>query len=89
MYETNPTRGESEKACKPDYEKMAAKQKAELTTIENFKESLIEFVAVVGRHSFKREVSSIPELLGTVELDIINRQEQYRRTLDNMEKNTE
>jgi len=86
MYETNPPRGELEKACKPDYEKMAAKQHIELLIIERFKQSLLEFIAVIGTHSFKREMSSIPELLGYVELDIINRQKQYERSLEMIEK---
>lgn len=88
MYDTSGPMSEGGmKKCKPDYEQMAAKQGAELIVIENFKQSLLEFIAVIGQHSFKREQSSIPELLGFVELDIINRQKQYERSLDMLEKN--
>lgn len=76
MYDGESPRGESVKECKPDYEKVASKQLSDLTIIKQFKCALIAFVGIIGHHSFKREASSIPELLGMVELDILNRQKQ-------------
>lgn len=87
MYDGSSEKGMGEcKPCKPDYKKVAAKQNTELMIIERFKESLIEFIGVIGQKSFKREASSIPELLGTVELDIIDRQRQHKRTLEMLEE---
>lgn len=75
------------KECTPDYEQIAASQKADLLIIENFKKSLLEFIDVIGTHSFKKEGATIPELLGVVELDIINRRKRYERSLGMVEKN--
>jgi hypothetical protein len=86
MYDTSGLTEESAKVCKPDYEKVASKQLSDLTIIKQFKCSLIAFVSIIGSHSFKREASSIPELLGMVELDILNRQKQYERILELIEK---
>ena len=88
MYDSSRLTEGSVKECKPDYEKVAIDQKAELVIIENFKKSLLEFIGVINRHSFKQKPSSIPELLGTVEIDIINRQKQYERTLEMIEKDS-
>ena len=85
MYDKNMSES-IPKECKPNYEEVATKQSADLVVIKTFKCSLIAFIGVIGRHSFKREASSIPELLGMVELDIINRQEQYERTCEMIEK---
>ena len=86
MYDKNMGSEGSMKICKPDYEEIATKESADLAVIKTFKCSLIAFIGVIGRHSFKRESSSIPELLGMVELDILNRQKQYERTLKMIEK---
>jgi hypothetical protein len=91
MYELgsgNPSKFEESapRECKPDYEKMAAKQQAELLVVENFKQSLLELIGVIGVHSFRNDTSTIPELLGIVELDIIKRTAQYGRTLELLEK---
>jgi hypothetical protein len=86
MYNTGGLTEGSAKECKMDYEKAASRQNADLAIIKNFKGALIDFAGIIGLHSFKREASSIPELLGMVELDIISRRKQYERTLEMIEK---
>lgn len=86
MYNKNMGSESGPNECKPDYKEVAAKQSADLAVIKTFKCSLIAFIGIVGSHSFKREASSIPELIGTVELDILNRQKQYERTVEMIEK---
>lgn len=82
-----PGGGEAKQECKPDYEKVAAKQQEELKVIDDFKNALLDFIEVIGMYNFKKQgSSSIPELLGTVELDILNRKKQYMRTLRMLEK---
>jgi len=79
--------GESMKPCKPDYEAMAATSKQNLDVVKNFRASLIDFISVIGRHSMRRrEPSSLPELLGTVELDIISREREVENLLKQIEE---
>jgi len=65
------TLGMAEKEYKPDYEKEAANQKRELDVIKRFKQSLLEFIDVVGPYSSRDGVAL---LLGTTEIDIIERE---------------
>ena len=77
MYDAKGSGGlgsQSEKCIEPDWEAEIAKAKKELEIIESFKRALIDFIDVIGIYSLRRkENSSIPELLGTVELDILER----------------
>ena len=75
MYETRSLSGMAEKACKPDYEKEAVTQKKELDVIKRFKESLLEFIDVVGTHSLRKD-NGIPQLLGTVTIDVNDREKR-------------
>ena len=76
----------SEKCKEPDWEAEIAKAKKELEIIESFKRALIDFIGVIGTHSFRRkENSSIPELLGTVELDTYERAKNIDRLMKKLE----
>ena len=88
MYQTLGSGPMVENCKEPDGEKQAAKAKHDLNIIRNFKESLFKFIKVVGIHNMGRERNSgsIQELLGTVEIDIMQREEAYGQILKKMEK---
>ncbi len=89
MYDTNQGGPESARSeCKPDYEKAAASLKKKMDIYVQFKNSLIAFVQTIGRHSLRREPSSLPELLGKVELDIMEQSEEYNNLLSMIEKDS-
>lgn len=86
MYDTHGTQAEvGMRDCKPDYEKLAADLKKRTEFYKNFRESLIKFIGVIGRHSLKREPSSLPELLGQVELDIVEQGNQFDELMSKIE----
>lgn len=87
MYETSGGMPKAESCKEPDWEAEIAKETKNLVVIKRFKESLVEFIGVIGIHSFKcKGDSSIPELLGTVELDIMEREKQIARFMIKLEK---
>ena len=86
MYEISGSGPLGEAKCKePDWEAEIAKEKADLDVIEKFHIALIDFIGVIGKHSFRRESSSIPELLGTVSLDIMERKRIITQLLKKLE----
>lgn len=86
MYETQINAGQSESCKEPDWEAEIAKATKNLNVIKSFKACLIEFIDVIGPNSLRRKESSIQELLGTVLLDIIDREKQVARFMDKLEK---
>ena len=74
--------------CKePDWEAEIASERGSLDVIRDFKTALFKFIGVIGTHSFRRrETSSIPELLGIVELDIAEREHKINRMIDRLSK---
>lgn len=90
MYDTQENMPKGERCREPDWEAEIEKSQKGLDVIKRFKKSLIEFIGVIGQHSFRsrnRESGgSIPELLGIVELDIMQREKQVARLMENMEK---
>ena len=75
----------SEKCKEPDWEAEIAHGKAALDVIERFHIALIDFIGVIGKNSFRRDSSSIPELLGTVSLDIMDRKKTIAQLLKKLE----
>ena len=82
----NKPQGASVRECKPDYEAMAAKEQNEINVFFRFKDSLLDFINCIGRHSIRREPGTLPELLGKVELDLIEKKETLARLLKQIEK---
>ncbi len=88
MYETAGSGPKSESCKEPDWEAAISKATKDLAIIKGFKESLIQFISLIGTHSFKRRdsSSSMPELLGTVEFDIMEREKSIERFMKKLEK---
>ena len=87
MYETSGSGPVSEKCKEPDWEAEIKKETSDLEIIKSFKKSLFEFIGMIGMYAIKRKSdSSIPELLGTVEIDIIEREKKVARIMKNLEK---
>ena len=88
MYGTDGPRIEGEmmkQECKPDYERQASILKKRMDVFSQFKESLIKFVQVVGMHSGHQKASSLPELLGKVEIDCLEQEREYNILLSKIE----
>ena len=86
MYETLGNGPQAERCKGPDWEAEITKGRNDLDVIERFHIALIDFIGVVGTHSFRRkENSSIPELLGTVSLDIMERKKIIARLMKKLE----
>ena len=83
MYDSNLGSSPQSERCKdPDWEAEVAKATADLSTITNFKDALIDFIDVIGTHAMRRNKDgSIPELLGTVEIDIMDREKTIARLM--------
>ena len=84
MYET---RGESpgeDRECRPDYEKQAEEQAEKLRAVKSLKESLLSFLAIV--RPYRKDRDGLASLLGTLEIDIMERQKELNRTLELAEK---
>ena len=86
MYEISGNGPQSERCKEPDWEAEIVKGKNDLDVIERFHGALIDFIGVIGKHSFRRDTSSIPELLGTVSLDIMERKKTIARLMEKLEK---
>jgi len=87
MYETAQSELGMGKCKEPDWEAEIEKETTELKIIKNFKESLFEFIGVIGAYAVKHNSdSSIAELLGTVEIDIFEREKKVARIMKNLEK---
>ena len=87
MYDTSSMGLSAEKCKEPDWEAEAAKEKSRLDIIKKFKASLLEFIGVIGSHSLRhKENSSIQELLGTVVLDIIERETHLADLMEKLKK---
>ena len=88
MYETsgNHPQGETLGKCKePDWEAEIETERNSLAVIIDFKTALFKFIGVIGTHSFRRkDNSSIPELLGTVEIDIAQRETKIDKMMDRL-----
>ena len=71
--------GESD--CKePDYEKLASNTKKEIDVIRSFKDALILFINTVGTHQIRTRNdggNSLAGLLGTVTIDLMEREKTY------------
>lgn len=82
MYET---RGEapmeSDRECLPDYEKKAEEQAGQLRVIRTFKDSLIEFIQVIRPYT-RSDKDGLPGLLGTLMINIFQREKELDRTLE-------
>lgn len=63
------------KCADPDWEKIYKDERSDFDAIVKFKESLHKFIRVIGTHSFINRSNNITELLGTIELDLIQRKE--------------
>ena len=74
------------KECKPDYEAMAAKVQKEIKVFTDFKDSLLNFIYCIGRHSMRREPGTLTELLGKLELDLIEKHKTHASLLEKIEK---
>ena len=85
MYETQVNVGQAESCKEPDWEAQIARATKDLDVIRSFKAHLIEFIGVIGSRSLKRKESSIPELLGTVLLDIIDREKRVALFMEKLE----
>ena len=86
MYEISGSGPQSEAKCKePDWEAEIAKAQKDLDIIKMFRGALFDFLGVIGKHSFRRDSSSIPELLGTVVLDIVEREKQLAGMMKKLE----
>lgn len=85
MYTDSPQGVDMAKECKPDYELQAKRLKQKMDIYLRFKESVIEFIQIIGNHSFKREPSSLPELLGKVVLDCLDQEKEYNNLLSKIE----
>lgn len=85
MYETEGSRPQSESCKEPDWEAEIAKATKDFDVIIKFKACLIAFISTIGARSFKRKESSLPELLGTVLLDIIDREKRIAFLMEKVE----
>jgi len=79
MYERQSKIPRNESECRPDYEAQAKKQQEDLSVIRDFKESLVRFIGVV--RPYRDEQNGLPQLLGTVIIDIMERERELERTL--------
>ena len=87
MYETDgPMEHSIGKECTPDYEAMAAKVQKEIKVFTDFKDSLLNFIDCIGRHAIKREPGTLTELLGKLELDLIEKHKTHASLLEKIEK---
>jgi len=84
MYERQSKMPMVESECRPDYEAQAKKQQEDLSVIKDFKESLVKFIGVV--RPYRDDQDGLPKLLGTVIIDIMERERELERTLLLVEK---
>ena len=87
MYETGnqPTGMGKMEECQPNFEEMASNLKKRIGVYRRFETSLTEFIHTIGRHSFKREGGTLPELVGIVALDLIDMDGEYENLLSKLE----
>jgi len=84
MYETKGSMPMGESECRPDYEARAKQQANELSVIKDFHQALLNFIQIVRPHH--RSENGLAQLLGTVVIDIMERERELERTLELVEK---
>jgi len=86
MYERSSLIPREERECRPDYAKQAEMQAGELKVIKDFRKALLDFIRIIKGHSINRNTDGIPTLLGNIEIDIIEREDRLKATLELAEK---
>jgi len=74
----------AEQECRPDYAKRAEEQNEQLQVIKKFRDSLMAFIKVV--RPYRDEKNGLAQLLGTVLIDIMEREKELELTLELAEK---
>jgi hypothetical protein len=88
MYELRGDQPMAEKCIEPDYEDMIKRGRERVKTIRRFRDSLKEFTLIVGHNYSSRrgERNYLAELLGTVEIDIGQREIDIDNWMRKMEE---
>jgi hypothetical protein len=84
---TKPPMGEQE--CRPNYAEMAERQASELKIVKNLGVALTEFLRML--RPYHREKDGLPLLyrLGTLLIDVVEREIELERTLELAEKHND
>jgi len=72
-------------STKPNWTEVYAKKKEEFEIIKIFKNSLIAFIKVVGP-LFSGQTNPIAELLGTVEIDLMQRKQELDKIYERLDE---
>jgi hypothetical protein len=76
--------GKSERECRPDYEEQAKTQTKELDVIKDLYNALVKFLLEI--RPYRTEKDGLSGLLGTLQLDIFERERALKYTLEMVEK---
>ena len=88
MYELGSDSPQAERCKEPDWELEIKKAHEALEKISNFHAALKDFIFTVGHNYSSRrgERNYLAELLGTVEIDIMQRNREIERLMKNLEE---
>ena len=81
MYQRYSQMPKGETCHEPDWEEVASRKKKGLDVITHFHKALLEFIQEVGMYSNCKN-NPLAELLGTVTIDILEREKEYQNILD-------
>lgn len=88
MYDLdNGGEGIVSEVCKPDYEKQTARVKKDLDVLNSTKLTLIHFVTYFKHYIHRNQKpSTLAEFIGKLELDILQKTDQFNELLKRIEK---